>query len=213
MRVIVTLSQTLVYILVRPLFRFFFRVKSKHSSETFENIRKGRSLIMIANHASRLDPFVILSSFTFRTFYKLLPIRFMIASNYMNTPLQKLFLIPLGCFPHKTSDESYSSIEKSIEFLERGERVFIFPEGKRVKARENTEPKRGIGVIAQRTNYPTIPIHLSGAEYLNLADILTRQVNTVVSTGDIISNQTAKAISEDPSLIAKELMKKIYELE
>ncbi len=213
MRAVVIISQSLVYILIISLVRFFFRVKRECSSETLENIGKGKGLIMIANHASKLDHFLILSSFSFRTFYKLLPIRFMTASNYMDNPLQKFVLILLGCFPHKIADENYSSIEKSIKFLNMNERVFIYPEGERVKRIEDSEPKRGLGFLSLRSNYPILPIRIKGTEHLTLGKIILRKVNVSIYIGHLISSNEAKSIGNDPNTIAKELMKRVYSLE
>ena len=136
----------------------------------------------------------------------------MTASIYLNTWAQKLILIPLGCFPHKTSDSRYSSINKSIEILNKGERVYIFPEGKRVKSLENSEAKRGVGLLVLQSKYSTVPIRIKGAEHLTIREILKRQINTTVSAGSIISNHEAKTISTNPDIIAQELMKKVYGL-
>ena len=213
MRAVVTITQMSAYILLTSLVRFFFRVECKCSSETLEIIGKGKGLIMIANHASRIDHILILSSFSFGTFYKLLPIRFMTASNYMSNPVQKFVLILLGCFPHKTTDKNYSSIEKSIKLLNMNERVFIYPEGERVKRVEHSKPKRGVGVLSLESNYPILPIRVKGSEHLALEKIILRKVNITIYIGYFISSNEVKSISSDPTKIVKELMTKVYSLE
>ena len=212
MSTVITISQILIYLILTLPIRFFLKVKGEHDLKFLETINKKEGLILISNHTSRSDPFVILSSLPFSVFYKLVPIHFMTTLSYLNTWLQRLFLTPLGCFPHKTDDPSYSSINKSIEFLKKGERVFIFPEGKRVKALENSETKRGVGILASQGSYSILPIRINGIEHLTLKRILRRQVNTTVSSSHIIGNHEARTISTDPSIIAKELMKRVYEI-
>jgi 1-acyl-sn-glycerol-3-phosphate acyltransferase len=168
---------------------------------------------MIANHASRLDHFLILSSFSFGTFYKLLPVRFMTASNYMSNALQKFVLILLGCFPHKTADKNYSSIEKSIRLLNMNQRVFIYPEGERVKSIEDSEPKRGVGTLSLESNYPILPIRIKGSEHLTLKKIILRKADITILIGRLIRNKEAKSKSNNANTIAKELMKRVYGLE
>ncbi|MEX0616418.1 MAG: lysophospholipid acyltransferase family protein [Candidatus Woykebacteria bacterium] len=212
MSIAITFSQILVYfILVLPI-RFFLRVKGKHNLKSFEALSKKNGVLLISNHTSRTDPFVIFSSFPFSVFYKLVPIHFMTSSAYLNNWLQRLILTLLGCFPHKTSDPTYSSVFRSVELISRGERVLIFPEGKRVKLLKSSEPKRGIGTIVLESSYSVLPIRIIGVEHLTIGKILRRGLNATIVTDTIISNQEAKSISTDPNIIAKELMKRVYEL-
>lgn len=209
---LITVNQTLVYLIFVLPIRFFFRVKGDYDPIILHKLDRQRGLIIISNHTNKLDPFVILASLPFKLFLNLLPIHFMTSSNYLLHWQQKIFLIPLGCYPHKTKDADYSSLTESEVFLSRGGRVFIFPEGRIKRVNDRIKAKRGVGVLLKQTDYPVIPIRIQGLEGLTIKKMLARKINVSVRMGNIINKQSVNAAGNSPERIALELMDRIYDI-
>ncbi len=57
------------------------------------------------------------------------------------------FLAACGCFPHKKlSKPDYNAVNQSIEYLNSGQNLFIYPEGKRV-LQKDSQPRNGVTKI------------------------------------------------------------------
>lgn len=109
---------------------------------------KAQRTIIATNHHNMLDPFAIISSLRYRDFFRLRPIAFMTASYFFRIPWLRPLLWLAGCFPAHPMPNSnrLAGIEASIDFLDQGYTLFMFPEGKRVKD-ERVPAKRGITEI------------------------------------------------------------------
>jgi 1-acyl-sn-glycerol-3-phosphate acyltransferase len=88
-------------------------------------------VLFIANHQSRVDPFLITYCVGFKNLKKILPVRFPITSKYMSQPFFKYFLGSLGGY-----DVGVSSMDRmkkllyTRDILRRKGSVLLFPEGR-----------------------------------------------------------------------------------
>src|SRR3954468_24046927 len=147
---------TLVYWVVRavvqPALHLWFRL----SRTGHRNIPDG-AVILAANHRSFLDPFVI--GVCLRR-----PVYFVAKKELFDNRLQGWLLNCLGAFPVRRGESDEDSVRTSLELLDRGQAVVIFPEGTRIRSGSLGKPKRGVGRLALESGAPVVPIAVTGTE-------------------------------------------------
>ena len=132
--------------------RSFFRVRVIGS----ENIPRRGPALLVANHVTFLDGFLIGSSVR--------PIvRFLVWKPYyqlrmIHWALRLARAIPVGTGPH----DSAASVRGARRQLRRGQVVCIFPEGFITRTGQMLPFRRGLEKIVQGLDVPVIPIHLDG---------------------------------------------------
>lgn len=126
--------------------KLFFGLKVKG----LENLPKKTNFIVVANHTSYLDPFIIGSSIpcriywlALRDFYKILWIRWF---------MRRTEALPSG-----------SSLQKLAFLLARNKNVGLFPEGLRTHDGKLREFRKGAALLALKTGRPIIPCAIIGA--------------------------------------------------
>jgi len=120
-----------------------------------ENIPGKGALIIVANHATYLDPFWI-------------ALRLYRTVQYMAmTPLFKYSWINkilrwFGAFPVNLENPESSTIKKALSILKRGGALMIFPEGGRSKEGKLIPFKDGAAKLALRTGATILPVVVLG---------------------------------------------------
>lgn len=146
------------YIFFGPLLRFFGRIKVRGSQNVFW-LPPGLPYIVIANHTSYLDPFV-LGLVLFETNRKICPIYFMAKKEFFCFPLG-LLLKAFGAFFVDTV-KPLSATKKAINILFEGKTLGIFPEGTRSPNGCLLPFKNGVDFLAQKTQAYVIPVVILG---------------------------------------------------
>lgn len=114
------------FVLYIPL-RIFFRA---HRSLPDDFSRLTRGSLVIANHQSMVDPFIVMGNLPFFTFVRLLPVRFPTDHEYMASPVLGQALRFFGCYDvGATPRMRMCTLLKTCDLLRSGETVFLFPEG------------------------------------------------------------------------------------
>jgi 1-acyl-sn-glycerol-3-phosphate acyltransferase len=121
------------------------------------NTLEGNRLLVVANHRRALDPYILLTSLPFIVFIKLLPIRFPTANMYLQEWWQKAFLIPFGCFRAYSEADKLSGMKGALKLSDKGQTIFIFPEGKRKWKSDLVDIKPGVGYLIQKRDFIVIP--------------------------------------------------------
>jgi 1-acyl-sn-glycerol-3-phosphate acyltransferase len=105
-------------------------------------------VVLAAKHFSRWDPMVL-------ALVKRRPLRFMTNANQFEG-LQGWFIERLGAFPVELSRPQLSSLRHTVELLQQGEPLVIFPEGGIVRDRPLRSLKPGLArlVIQAENSYP-----------------------------------------------------------
>ncbi len=118
--------QIFVWLFFR-LFHYFFGQRKMFSIRP----KNGNMHIFIANHISKLDPFLMCTSIDFSSTIHLIPYRFMVSPSYVKKPIIYFLLQLVGWYPAYLYDEDgkNQSLKISKKFLERWETMVIFPEG------------------------------------------------------------------------------------
>ncbi len=111
--------------------------------------------IVICNHISSLDPFLIQGT-------SQRVIRWMMAKEYFDLPVAHTLCGMLGFIPVNRSGRDSESLKAGLRALAAGEVLGIFPEGRISPTRELLPFQPGLGVIAQRTGATIYPAALEG---------------------------------------------------
>jgi 1-acyl-sn-glycerol-3-phosphate acyltransferase len=109
----------------------------------------GGGSLLIANHQSKMDPFVITMHLPFYAYLRILPIRFPTSHDIYTHPLFNPHFFPLltffGCYTIGTTSQSKMlALFYTRGLLKKGYAVFLFPEGKIVKEKNVQEFQKGV---------------------------------------------------------------------
>ncbi|MGD9014713.1 MAG: lysophospholipid acyltransferase family protein [Candidatus Omnitrophota bacterium] len=128
------------------IFKLLFRLKV----EGRENLPKRNNFIVVSNHASFLDPFVIAAAVPKKI--HCISNRFLYHIPWLKWCLQRLESIPTG-----------GSSEKAIDYLIRDKIVGLFPEGGCSRDGKLREFRDGAAVLALKTGRPIVPCAIIGS--------------------------------------------------
>ncbi|PHS24231.1 MAG: 1-acyl-sn-glycerol-3-phosphate acyltransferase [Methylophaga sp.] len=159
--------------LVRLLCRIVHRMPA-----TQIPLPKTGGAIVVANHVSGLDPFLLIAA-SHR------PLRFLIAREiYQRRPLHGLFK-KSGCIPVDRSGKPEAALRQALRALQAGEVIAIFPHG---KIHLDTDPPRklkgGVARLAAWSGVPVFPVRIdgvSGEGKVALAPIIPSHVQLTVT--------------------------------
>jgi 1-acyl-sn-glycerol-3-phosphate acyltransferase len=140
---IIKFNQILSYFVFYIPRRILFNINITPPNN-FGELKNG--VLLVANHQSKLDPFIILSCIPFALFFRILPVRFPVLHEYMEKSVSSKILKLLGCYDiGGTSRENMVGFLYTRDLLKKGNTVFLFPEGKISKKGSEVENlKRGI---------------------------------------------------------------------
>jgi len=144
-----------LYLIGRILFGILFYTVFRLSVEGRERVPKTGGVLLVANHASALDPPPL-------GFASPRPVHFMAKAELFEIPVLSWAISRLHAFPVRRGAADRSAVRTAIEVLHRGEVVGIFPEGTRTQTGELLPPQRGAGLIALRAGVPVVPVALIG---------------------------------------------------
>lgn len=138
-----------------PLIMPFIR-----SIKGLEHIPKQGGVLIIANHSSYLDHFclsTIMACFLRRNTH------FVAKKEHFKSPLTRWFHSTMGAYPIDRERGGKNALNKTVELLQRGEIVIIYPEGTRTFDGKMGPFLPGVLHIEQRASCPILPIGITGA--------------------------------------------------
>lgn len=143
------------------LWRFASRpfLRSCHMGVHERDLIKGARYLLVANHQSSLDPFVMCAQVPFRIWQHLWTLHYMTANYFMNQPVTGRLLVKLGCFPAQVHHQYHYGIAQASELLKYGHSVLMFPEGRRTRRGERPV-RHGVELLAREPNVLLVPIHI-----------------------------------------------------
>ncbi len=133
--------RVILIFLLRPYFRL--EVKGKH------NIPKKTNFIIVANHASFVDPLVAIAAVPRKIYC--------VASRF----LYKMWWISWFLILTETFPSGRSSI-KALELVEKNRNVGLFPEGGCTRDGRLRKFRRGAALLALKTGRPILPCAILG---------------------------------------------------
>lgn len=140
----------LLYTIVRPFVGLYYPMKFIGR----ENVPEGGALVC-GNHSSAIDPFFVAFALG-----KKHPICAMAKESLLKIPVIGKLLKLVGTFGVKRGASDIHAVKYAMEQLKAGEYVVLFPEGTRIKSREEGEPKTGAAMLASRTGVPVLPMYI-----------------------------------------------------
>lgn len=120
------------------------------------NLPKQGAAIIAANHASGLDPLLLISA-------SRRPVRFLIAAEEYHRPVLNWLFRAAGCIPVDRKGRPEKALRVALRALEKGEVVALFPHG---GIHLDTDPpkriKAGIVRLAAWSATPVYPVRIDG---------------------------------------------------
>ena len=169
---------------------------------------KENSFLLLANHVSFIDPFVIATAAN-QEFH------FMVRDDALSWPFVGSMLDFFNGYPVKRGTPDLSALKHTINLLNSGQRVMLFPEGTRSLDGQLGKPVDGIGFIVKQVNVPVIPAFIGGAEkILPRHSFLPQLAKVTVSFGSPLdfSHLADEPRRQQYTLIGKEVMSAIADL-
>lgn len=181
---VITFFQILSYFVFYVPRRIFYNVQITHP-ENFWELKNGS--LLVANHQSRMDPFLVLSCIPFGLFLRILPIKFPVLHKYMVNPYLSGSLKILGCYDiGKNSRENMVGFLYTRDLLKKGKTVFLFPEGKISKnGDEISNFKMGIEFFVKEAKN-VVFARLKGFNKVNLPCFRVKSSITFSSVQDLV---------------------------
>ena len=187
----------LFYAIVWPFVMLFYPMKFIGK----ENTPKCGALVC-ANHSSAVDPFFLAFGLGRNR-----QIRAMAKESLMEMFFVGKILKLIGTFGVRRGASDIHAVKYALEELKKGEYVVLFPEGTRVSAREEGEPKTGAAMLACRTGVNVLPV------YIPMKKRPFRINRVYIGTPYKMQRADGKrATSKDYETFTTELMDKIYDL-
>ncbi len=184
------------YTIVRPFVGLYYPMKFIGR----ENIPEGGALVC-ANHSSAIDPFFLAFALG-----KKRPICAMAKESLMEIPVIGKILKLVGAFGVKRGASDIHAVKYALEQLKKGEYVVLFPEGTRVKSREEGEPKTGAAMLAYRTGVAVLPV------YIPIKKRVLRINRVYIGEPIYMKTEGKKATNQDYEDMTKVLMDHIYDI-
>ena len=120
-----------------------------------ENVPRDRAVVLCANHAHAMDPFLICLALP-----RKVPVRIMAKKELLSVPLIGWFIRKLGAFAVDRGNSDLGAVKASIQTIRDGVNLLVFPEGTRVEREGEVRPKGGVVMIAMRTGAPLVPVYV-----------------------------------------------------
>jgi 1-acyl-sn-glycerol-3-phosphate acyltransferase len=151
------LGETGLYTLCRwlavPLFGGVYRCRANGAG----NLPRSGPAIVITNHKANIDPVVCGMVFD-------RPLRYMAKKELFGNAALRRLIESLGAFPIDRGAGDRAALSTSLDVLEQGEVLLMFPEGHRQRDDAVHEFLPGVGMIALRSGAPVVPMAMDGTQ-------------------------------------------------
>jgi 1-acyl-sn-glycerol-3-phosphate acyltransferase len=137
-------------------FRFWFRHLYRVEIEHRERVPAAGPVILVANHESMLDPF-LLGLVTPRE------VRYMAKAELWHSRLLGAAVDALGCFPIERGTGDRSAVGRAVALLDERQVLGIFPQGTCLPYRDRPW-FRGAARLALATGTTIVPVCIIGSE-------------------------------------------------
>jgi 1-acyl-sn-glycerol-3-phosphate acyltransferase len=206
-QVIAKVFYRLTWFTIWPFFKFFTNFQVRFSS----NLSLKKPIILVSNHLSLMDPFIIGISFPLSS--GIHPLHFMTADEWINSPLG-IFIKLWGGFPTYYGHGLEVSLKEPREIIKKGGAILVFPQGKRMQGFDISQGKIGVAVLALTTKTPILPLGISDPYPGDIKKFFLRKRKIKISVGQPFSlaerlnkeeNYTEADFRQGTEIIMKEI--------
>ena len=189
--------------LVRALLAITFRLRYSGT----KNVPRSGGVLVVSNHQSHLDPPLVGAGFprqmTFlarMTLFRFSPFGWLIHS--------------LGAIPINREGSALSGIRATLQALQRGEALLVFPEGTRSRDGNLGTFKPGLTLVARRAKVPILPVAVEGAYHAwPRSASFPRPYDVHVHYGPpILPEQIASCSDEELAVLVEQRVRECFEL-
>lgn len=201
----VGLRSLLQFLFTNPLLATVAGLRAT-SGERMEGIASPCALI--ANHTSHLDSFLVLKALPGSLRRK---VAVAAAADYWfaNPLLGFLAGLLYNAYPMVRRGSVRPSLEHSVDLIDRGWSILIFPEGTRSPDGQMQSFRTGIGLLAAETGISIVPMRISGAyEILPKGQWLPRRGPVQIKVGEAVSYP----LSSDSMEVTRDLEERVKAL-
>ena len=193
------------YTILRPIVIFLFKCYYKMSFEGTENIPKDGSNIFASNHRSYTDPVLIAMPTR-------VPCSFMAKEELFHQNVFFTWLIKaFGAFPVTRGKGDTAAIDMSIDRLNRGRNLVIFPEGTRSKDGKVGKGKTGVALIAAMAQVPVVPVGINFEGELKFRKKLVVRFGKPITPEELnITSANPRELKALKTKIMDEITKLVY---
>lgn len=148
-------------------FYYFFLKWVRHLFNTdvlhlkFHEEKLDRPLVIISNHVSAWDPFLIFSILRKRFFFEHVVWRLPAVLSEFEQWHKRIFFRFIGVYPICGKGSLSKSLETTFEVIDKRHNTIFFPEGKKVILNEKADPKKGIGYLIENRSVYILPVFLA----------------------------------------------------
>ncbi|NLI14873.1 MAG: 1-acyl-sn-glycerol-3-phosphate acyltransferase [candidate division Zixibacteria bacterium] len=199
-------STNYTYWFAHALIAIYIRTLCRLKRTGHEKIPKQGGLIIASNHQAAADPFIMGTAVPRE-------LAFMAKKELFEIPIEGWLIKRFNAFPVDRFGFDLGVIKKSIEILESGQALVMFPEGTRSKDGKIHEGKIGVGMLARKAGVPIMPVYIENSRKAWLNLITGKRF--IVRFGEIISADWIMAqenSKEGFKTITDEVMRRIIEL-
>ncbi len=190
----------------RANFIQFFRSFWGYEIDGKENFPEYGGALVIANHQSELDPFLVGSAVHRK-------VQWLSKAENFNIPIFRSIITPFGTIPLKRGQKDVKALDKVRAVLEGGGCVGMFPEGTRSTNGKLAEFHSGAARLCLETGIPYVPCAIFGAykvfpKNVNPSGIKWRQGHKIsIRIGKLVYIDPDLELNHENTLIIKQAMK------
>jgi 1-acyl-sn-glycerol-3-phosphate acyltransferase len=152
-----------------------------------DNLPARGPVIVACNHKSLADP-VVAGMVCYR------PLRYMAKKELFANPYLRRLITSLGAFPIDRGAGDREALVRSLQILEEGGLLLMFPEGTRQTDDAVHEFFPGVGMIALRSGAPVVPLAMDGTQRMLPPEggVRLTQLRTAIGPPIDLSDLTAR---------------------
>src|ERR1017187_200763 len=208
--VIPLLLQKFIWIPTRLILWFFGHLEVRG----LDNLRGIKTNVIFApNHPSELDPILVPASLQFWSrfsplFYTTREKEFYDTCGWRKHLFGGLFINLWGGYRVFVGMRDYEkSLPHHIHIVHEGGNLCFFPEGSKTSDTVRHVAKGGLAYLAEFTNRPIVPVHISGVYGMTVSDFFFRRRTISVHFGRVIDLEELKASVTPSTAVAGQAYK------
>ncbi len=148
------IMNTIVYFISRMIAYAYFLIYFRFTYSGKKNVPNNNEngLIIVANHSSNIDPFIVGVAFNKQLKF--------LAKQSLFSGIIGRWIKKVGGIPVDRNDTSPSTLKTVLKVLKQGHTLVMFPEGTRNREGNIKPFKKGIGLIVHKSRATVVPAYI-----------------------------------------------------